>query len=104
MPYGSLAIMIKRDSETIITKGDTEILPNDTIILSVPPYVTSEDEKLEEIPIDRAHKWCNKVIGELGLKEDELIALIMRKGETIIPDGKTKISEGDIVVLYRECT
>ena len=101
MPYGSLAIMIKRDNETIITKGDTLILPEDTLILSVPPYVPSEDEKLEEYVIERNHKWCNRMIGELGLKDDELIALIIRKDQTIIPDGRTVIREGDMVVLYR---
>lgn len=101
MPYGSLAIMIKREDETIITKGDTVILPEDTLILSVPPYVPSEDEQLEEIAVERNHKWCDKMIRELNLKEDELIALIIRNDETIIPDGKTKIQEGDTVVLYR---
>lgn len=101
MPYGSLAIMIKRGHETIITKGDTEILPEDTIILSVPPYVPSEDEQLEEIVVSGKHKWCNKTIGDLNLKSDELIALILRGDETIIPNGKTKIQEGDMVVVYR---
>lgn len=101
MPYGSLALMIKRGEETIITKGNTEILPEDTIILSVPPYVPSEDEKLEEMAIDATHKWCNRVIEELNLRDDELIALIIRNDETIIPDGRTKILENDTVVLYR---
>ncbi len=101
MPHGSLAIMIKRGDETIITKGNTVILPQDTVILSVPPYVPSEDEQLEEIMVDKQHKWCNKRIGELNLKEDELIALILRAGETIIPHGKTRIHEGDMVVVYR---
>lgn len=101
MPHGSLAIMIKRGEETIITKGDTEILPEDTVILSVPPYIPSEDEQLEEIVVGQNHKWCNKTIGELNLKNDELIALILRNDETIIPNGKTKIHEGDMVVVYR---
>ena len=101
MPQGSLAIMIKRGSNSIITKGDTVILPEDTVILSVPPYVPSEDEQLEEFTIDKNHKWCNKRICELNLKNDELIALILRNEETIIPDGKTPIQEGDVVVLYR---
>ncbi|MBO5373394.1 MAG: potassium/proton antiporter [Lachnospiraceae bacterium] len=101
MMHGSLAIMIKRDKETIITKGDTVILPEDTLILSVPPYVPSEDEQLEEIVIDKNHKWCNKMIGEMNLRNDELIALILRDDETIIPDGKTKIHENDVVVIYR---
>lgn len=101
LPQGSLAIMIKRGEETIIPKGDTEILPEDTVILSVPPYVPSEDEKLVEIVIHQTHTWCNRVIGELGLQENELIALILRNNETIIPDGKTRIAAGDVVVLYK---
>lgn len=101
VPTGSLAIMIKREDETIVTKGDTVILPEDTVILSVPPYVPSEDEQLEEIVVEKGHKWCGKSINALHLKEDELIALILRNGETIIPDGKTKIHENDVVVVYR---
>ena len=101
VPTGSLAIMIKREDETIVTKGDTVILPEDTVILSVPPYVPSKDEQLEEIVVEKEHKWCGKSINALHLKEDELIALILRNGETIIPDGKTKIQENDVVVVYR---
>lgn len=101
MPSGSLAVMIKRNRESIIPKGDTVILPEDSIILSVPPYIPSEEEKLEEITIDKEHKWCNKCIGELKLRKDELIALVIRDEETIIPDGKTEIIDGDIVVMYR---
>ena len=40
------------------------------------------------------------VIEELNLRDDELIALIIRNDETIIPDGRTKILENDTVVLY----
>ncbi len=101
MPHGSLAIMIKRGDESIITKGETVIKPEDTLILSVPPYVPSEDEQLEEIMIDKKHPWCRKTIGELGLGEDELIALIVRNTETIIPYGRTVILDGDTVVVYR---
>ncbi|MBR4965440.1 MAG: cation:proton antiporter, partial [Lachnospiraceae bacterium] len=101
MPHGSLAIMIKRDEESIITKGDTVILPHDTLILSVPPYVPTEDEQLQELLIDKKHKWCDKAIGSLALGDDELIALMIRNGQTIIPDGKTVIHENDTVVVYR---
>lgn len=101
IPQGSLALMIKRNKETIIPKGDTVILPGDMVILSVPPYISNQEEKLEEILIDQAHKWCYKKIGELGLQDDELIALILRENETIIPDGKTTIVEGDRVVMCR---
>lgn len=101
MPTGSLAIMIKRNKETIIPRGDTRILAGDNVILSVPAYEPAEHEKLEEILIDNTHNWCNRSIEELQLPPNELIALIIRGDENLIPDGKTVILEHDIVVAYR---
>ncbi len=101
-PTGSLALMIKRNHETIITKGDTLIKAGDSIILSAPSYNPSGNELLDEIFIDRYHPWCNRTIADLKLAPDELIAMIMRGEESLIPDGKTRILEGDKVVTYRE--
>ncbi len=101
MPTGALALMLKRDGETIITKGDTLVRPGDNVILSVPPYIPGEDEQLEERHISKKDAWCNKKIAELELGANELIAMIIRGDETIIPDGKTVICERDVVVLYK---
>lgn len=100
MPTGSLALMIKRKDETIITKGDTRILAGDSVILSVPSYDPGDAEELQEISIEKNHEWCSRTIAELNLPPDELIAMIIRGTETIIPDGKTVIQENDIVVMY----
>jgi len=100
MPTGSLALMIKRKKETIIPKGDTKILAEDNVIISVPSYEPSGRENLEEIHIEKTHDWCNKAIAELNLPANELIALIIRGEENLIPDGKTIICENDIVVTY----
>jgi len=102
MPTGSLALMIRRGKETIITKGDTEIHAGDSIILSVPPYNTNETEKLQERILSKSDKWCDKSIVELKLPKNELIAMVIRGEETIIPDGKTILREKDIVVMYQE--
>lgn len=101
IPTGSLAIMIKRKHETVIPRGSTQILAGDDVILSVPSYAPSMHEKLDEIHIDKSHKWCNHTIAQLNLPEDELIAMIIRGNENLIPDGNTLIYEGDVVVAYR---
>ena len=100
MPTGSLALMIKRNDESIIPRGDTFILEGDDIILSVPPYNPDENEKLEEREISKNDTWCNKAIEELKVPKNKIIAMIIRGQETIIPDGKTVIQENDVVVLY----
>lgn len=102
IPTGALALMIKRGSETVITKGDTKIYAGDNIIFSVPPYNTNEKEELQERYIAGDDIWCNKAIEELQLPENVLIAMVIRGEENIIPDGKTVIHEDDIVVMYQE--
>ena len=100
MPTGSLALMIKREGNSLITKGDTEILAGDDIILSVPPYSPTETEKLEEKIIEKDDYWCNKQISELKISKHKLIAMIIRDNQPIIPDGKTIILEDDVVVFF----
>ncbi len=99
MPTGSLALMLKRNGQSIITKGDTLILAGDDIILSVPPYNPSGSEKLEERMIGKNDSWCNKAISELRISKNKLIAMIIRENQPIIPDGKTIIQEDDVVVF-----
>ena len=101
MPTGALSMMIKRGDKTIITKGDTKILAGDSLILNVPSYEPEGAEELQETLIDKNHPWCNRVIAQLNLPGDVLIVMILRGSENIIPDGKTKICENDIVVTYK---
>ena len=100
-PTGSLALMIKRDNETLIPRGNTRILAEDTVILSVPAYRSENDRKLKEIQITLSHPWCGKTIAELKLPENLLIALIKRQEENLIPQGSTRIYTGDRVVIYK---
>lgn len=101
MPTGSLAIMIKRDGEVIIPRGDTMILENDKVILSVSTYQGNDDIRLKEVRINKSHKWCDKGIGELNLARNRLIVMIKRDEETIIPRGDTRILENDLVVVSK---
>lgn len=101
MPTGALAIMIKRDGQVMIPRGDTLILEGDKVILSVPAYQGNDDIRLKEVKIDASHKWCDKLIGELELAQNRLIVMIKRGEDTIIPRGNTQILEGDLVVVSK---
>ena len=99
IPTGSLALMIKRNDESILTRGNTLILAGDDVILSVPPYSPTDSEELEERFIEKDDSWCNKAISELKISKHKLIAMVIRDNKPIIPSGKTIIQENDIVVL-----
>ena len=99
LPTGSLAVMIKRGEQTIIPRGDTVILANDSVILSVPPYEADKSLTLREVYIHDEHRWCNQAIRDLYLRKSLFIVMIKRNGESIIPSGATEILSGDIVVV-----
>lgn len=101
MPTGSLAIKIKRGQQSIVTRGDTEIMAGDTVVWIAPGYTPEADEKLEEISIEKGNPWCNKRVAQLKLPPDMLIAMVLRGSETIIPDGNTLIRENDRVITYQ---
>ena len=100
MPTDSLALMIQRNGETLVPRGDTRILAGDNVILSVPTYRGNSDISLREVPITQGHDWCGKSIGELNLPENVLIAMIRRGEQTMIPRGQTMLQDGDVVVVY----
>lgn len=100
IPSDSLALIIKRNGENIVPRGNTVIKANDSIILSIPEYNFQDDINLREIKIDKFNKWCNKAIEDINLPDDILITLIKRGQENIIPRGNTVILEDDVVVLY----
>lgn len=101
LPPDSLALMVRRGEETIVPKGDTEILAGDSVILSIPTCNVDADISLQEILLDKQHPWCGKSIRELDLPEHILIAMVKRGEETIIPNGDTVLLAQDIVVAYR---
>ena len=100
-PENTLAISVKRDGESIIPNGETEILEGDHLILNSPLY-NSKAGALDEILINSNHKWKDKRISEIDLGEGKLIVMISRNGKTIIPKGGTIILEGDTLVIFKK--
>lgn len=102
LPEESLVLMIKRSETTIVPKGETVIESGDDVILGIPSYYDNDDIALKEEKIDKTHKWSNKKIAELELPSSYLIIMVKRDGDTIIPNGSTKILAGDILVVNEQ--
>lgn len=101
LPTGSLAVLVRRGNESIVTRGDTMLLPGDSLILSMPPYIPTGEEMLEETQVLPGNEWIGKNLRELNLPEDRIVVTVLRQGKAIIPDGDTTIQPGDTLVQYR---
>lgn len=94
-----LLALILRNGEKIIPKGDVEVLPGDTVIVSGPSIREDFGVFLSELQIEKDSQWLGKPLSAVRLGENRLVVVIKRRHRTIIPNGRTTLREGDILVI-----
>ena len=100
-PTGSQALMIKRGGSSFAARGHNVVEAEDDLILNAPPYYPSDKENVQEINIRKNHKWANRTVEDLHVPDNQLIIMVIRNEEKIIPNGDTLIKEGDVLLLFR---
>lgn len=94
-----ILVLVVRNGEQIIPRGNTEIFEGDEIIVSGLAPDDGTLGYLTEVIIDKDNSWCGKTLSDIKMNHDRLIVLIMRNGKTLIPSGKTKIKENDVLII-----
>lgn len=99
IPADLLVVMIARKEETIVPNGSTLLLPGDLLVLAARAFEDRENLSLQEVVIEKGHKWLGYPLRRIPTRSNTLIVMIKRGGETIIPSGSTTLQVGDILVL-----
>lgn len=96
-----LITMIIRNNENIKPEGSTILEENDILILAGAQFISKENLAFSEVYINKTHPYINKLIKNIRLDENNIIVMLKRNKETIIPNGNTKIKLGDNIVLCK---
>ena len=99
LPSDLLVVMIARGGQNIVPQGNTLLLPGDLLVVAAREFEDREQLSLQEVVVNRGHRWRGKQLRELNLPGHTLIILIKRGGGTIIPSGDTVILSGDLLVI-----
>ena len=70
--------------------------------MSLPTIDVGDEIVLKEVLIDKRHKWFKQKIKDLNLDSDNLIVMIKRNNENIIPNGEIVLDDEDLVVIYSQ--
>ena len=73
-----------------------------TKIKTVSNYEEEANIKFVTLTVDNTAYWKNKTVKDLKLPQGLILALILRKGEVIIPKGDVVFTAGDRLVLGAE--
>ncbi len=99
LPADLLVVMIARKEETIVPNGNTVLQPGDLMVLAARAFEDRENLSLQEIVIEKSHKWLGYSLRQIPTRPNSLIVMIKRGNETIIPGGGTILQVGDVLVV-----
>lgn len=100
MPKSSIIAAIVRSGETIIPRGNVEILPEDKLIICAEAARDDYLSNLKEIELKKSHSWNGQKIKNLDMSRQSFIILVDRNRRMLIPDGELKLLAGDRILLY----
>lgn len=98
-PPDTILVMVLRNGQKIVPNGRTVLLPEDRLILSARQMGEIDGVHLSECTVTSSDKWKGKQIQEISIRRGELIIMVQRQGQIIIPNGQTQLLEGDVLVM-----
>ncbi len=73
-----------------------------TRVRDLPALKAGSTLRLLTYDISPDHPWANKALSEIRLPRHEIVAMIIRGSEELIPHGGTVILAGDNVIIYKK--
>ena len=81
--------------------GETELEKGDVLILSATSPDRVEGVCLTEIYLEEDSRYTGKLLSEIPKQNNELVIMIQRGDQVIIPHGNIRLEAGDLLVLNR---
>ncbi len=101
LPQECLVVLVLRADKQIIPVGNTCLEVGDEVVLLTRAYQDKGEHSLMYYSLIEGDRLIGKSVKEYSAAEDCLLVLIQRGKERLIPDGKTILEEGDILVTLR---
>ncbi len=101
LPPDLLVILVVRGREKLVPNGNTVLQPGDLLILSAVISGEISDVQLSEMTATVRNGFAGKLISQLELPKDELVILMKRGKNVLIPRGSDEVLPGDVLVMNR---
>ena len=101
IPQGCIIALIVRGEERIIPKGNTLLEAGDEVVTCTRSYQDSSTDSLLQHPLSENSRWAGHKVSEYPNSKGNLLVMIQRDGERIIPNGDTILQNGDVLVILK---
>lgn len=94
-----LSISIQGSMIPAVARGLKMTSNEEDILKTFTDYSDNTDICFVQMEIDEKDSWNGKVIKDLPIPHDTIIAAILRNDKAIVPSGRTKIQTGDKIIM-----
>lgn len=101
IPEEFLLTLILRDGKRIVPEGNTVLQEGDEVVFCTKSYRNETATDLTEHPLASNSQWDGKRVLDFQKGRNSLIVMIRRGDESIIPNGRTVLRSGDLLVLMK---
>lgn len=101
LPPDSIIAMVVRGDERIVPTGSTLLQTGDEVVLCTRSYQDSSTDSLIQHTLTENSKWAGHRVNEYPKGGKNLLVMIQRGEEKIIPNGNTVLKAGDVLVLLK---
>ncbi|MCR5451410.1 MAG: ion transporter [Lachnospiraceae bacterium] len=102
LPSGAIIAVIIRNKKRLLPRANTELRPNDTLIIGAERTDNMRQIDFTEIEITKDNPWNGMAIKNIDISRDSLIVMVKRRDKTKIPRAELILLEGDTVYIYSE--
>lgn len=95
-----LIVVVLRGAKSLIPVGNTVLQAGDRVVISGPAYQEKKAIQLVERTIGKRDCWVGKPLAECSGNPQELVVMIRRGDEPVIPRGDTVLQAGDVLVIH----
>ena len=88
-------LKLKEDNYSVLRK----MYSGNYVINKLSDDLADGDAEIDQVRVSEKSSAVNKSLKEVVLPKEALITMIKRNEEIIIPDGNTRISDGDVVTV-----
>lgn len=99
LPPDTIIALLLRGTEEIVPNGKTVLEAGDILILCAKTPADIKGIQLSEKKLLKEDEWIGKSISEIYSSNEQLVIMIQRGEKIVIPSGKTKLIENDVLVI-----
>lgn len=102
LTFDFIVAKLVRDGKTIVPHGETILEKGDIVVIGGKSHFDEVGRNLQEFTIREHHPWASKRIMDLDLKPSELILMLERDNNILMPSGQTVVCAGDKIVYTED--